>query len=444
MSNRLPNAPVVRMEEEAKGLQRRLRVLQAITQAQHAYIADDSTSELFNNMLEDLLEVAESEYGAIGEVLYKEDGTPFFKSHAVTNIAWNEETRKLYDENVATGLEFHNLKSLFGAVLTTSEVCIANSPSTDSRSAGLPEGHPAMNSFLGAPFCHSGNMIGMVLLANRPNGYDSQLLEDIGPFLTTCAGIIESHRAERRRVEHERKLQEAKESAEVANRAKTAFLTNVTHELRTPLTAIIGFTKTLKRDPKKTLGKRQVMLLDRIDDRSLHLHGLVEDVLLLHDTKGDDTEVELSTVDAAELTREVCREIQGRVGKRGVELVEELPSIPAKLTTDTKRMRRLLTKLLDNAFKFTKEGSVTVRLGITKGAQAHYIEIQDTGIGIPEHMHDVIFLPFRQVDEGTTRQFDGTGLGLTVSKWLAEQLGYRISIKSTVGEGSTFRVDFLD
>ncbi len=443
MSTIMPDIPNIRLEEGAQTLQRRLRVLQAITKAQHAYIAEASTRELFSNMLDDLLDVSESGYGAIGEVLYKEDGTPFFKSHTATNIAWNEETQQLYEEQSKTGLEFHNLQSLFGTVLTSHEVVIANSPSSDPRSGGLPHGHPDMNTFLGAPFHHSGTMIGMVLLANRPQGYDEHLLSDIGPFLTTCAGIIESHRAERRRLEHERMLQEAKEAAEVANKAKSVFLTNITHELRTPLTAIIGFTKTLLRDPKKTLSKTQVKLLGRIDDRSVHLHGLVEDVLVLHGRNDDESEVELSTIDAAELARDVHQEVRARYLKAKPQVVEELPTVPASLTTDTTRMRRILTALLDNAFKFTTEGTITIRLGITKAAQADYLEIEDTGIGIPENMFDIIFLPFRQVDEGTTRQYDGTGLGLTVSKSLAEQLGYRISVKSTLGEGSVFRIDFL-
>ncbi len=442
MDHPVPTAPAT-PPDDAMLLQRRLRVMQAISRAQYAYIAHDDTSALFQNMLDDLLEVAESEYGAIGEILYKEDGTPYFKSHAVTNIAWNEETIKLYEDNKASGLEFHNLKSLFGAVMTNKETVIANDPSHDPRRGGLPPGHPPMWAFLGAPFFHSGTMIGMVLLANRPRGYDTQLLEDIGPFLTTCAGIIESHRAERLRIERERQLQAAKDAAEVANRAKSAFISNVTHELRTPLNAIIGFSNSLRRNSKKNLNDRQLMLLDRIHNRGIHLLSLVEDALLLGPLQRDHEGVELSTVDLVPLIHEIIDERLSKDGKPGVTMIEELPAVSAQLTTDAVRLQKVITNLLSNALKFTDEGSVTVRLGITTEAQASYLEIEDTGIGISPKLQEQVFEAFRQVDEGTARKYDGTGLGLTVARWLTEQLGYQLTLESTVGRGSTFRVDFL-
>ena len=429
-------------DHDVERLGRRIAVLQAITKAQHAYIANDETSALFGTMLDDLLGVAESEYGAIGEVLYKEDGTPYFKSHAVTNIAWDEATRQLYEQNVETGLEFHNLQTLFGAVMTTGEVVITNSPGTDPRRGGLPPGHPPLDAFLGAPFFHSGVMIGMVLLANRPQGYDAQLLEDIGPFLTTCAGIIESHRAERRRVEHERALRAAKEAAEVANRAKSAFLTNVTHELRTPLTAIIGFARALGRNSAEALGPRELQLVDRIGDRGVHLLSLVDDVLLVSRAETGELSFSLSTVDLVALVGQVVDQCRASLHDAKIELCTELPAGPVWLTTDPERMGQILRGLLGNAIKFTPRGHVRVRLGVNRRGEARYLEVEDTGIGIAREDHREIVQPFVQVDEGTRRRYGGAGLGLTVTHWLVEGLGYRLSIDSTLGEGSTFRVDF--
>ncbi|MEM1436441.1 MAG: diguanylate cyclase, partial [Pseudomonadota bacterium] len=163
----------------------------------------------FNGMLESLLQLTESKYGFIGEVFQDPDGSPFLKTHAITNIAWNEETRRFYDESVESGMEFRNMNTLFGSVMTTGEPVIANAPAEDRRRGGTPEGHPDLNAFLGLPFHHRGVLIGMVGIANRANGYDEQIVESLTPFLTTCVNIILSMRGQQQQSAIEQSLRES-------------------------------------------------------------------------------------------------------------------------------------------------------------------------------------------------------------------------------------------
>jgi len=169
-------------------------LLQAIMRAQSQFITDVEPNVLFDELLDSLLVLTESEYGFIGEVLYKSDGTPYLKTHAITNIAWNEETRKFYEENAPQGLEFYNMKTLFGAVIVTGKPVISNDPYHDPRRGGLPEGHPRMDAFLGLPFYRGKNLVGMVGIVNRPGGYDEEIVEYLQPFLATCGNIIEAYR----------------------------------------------------------------------------------------------------------------------------------------------------------------------------------------------------------------------------------------------------------
>ena len=152
-------------------LQKKNALLQAVIHAQSKFIVDDDPRELFDGLLHDLLDLTSSEYGFIGEVLYNEAKLPYLKTYAITNIAWNEETRNFYEENVPQGLEFHNLETLFGYALKTEETVISNDPAQDPRSGGLPKGHPPLNAFLGMPLLSGKNMVGMVGIANRPGGY---------------------------------------------------------------------------------------------------------------------------------------------------------------------------------------------------------------------------------------------------------------------------------
>jgi PAS domain S-box-containing protein len=188
------------------------QLLRAITQAQSQFIASADPRILFDGLLDSLLALTCSEYGFIGEILYASDGKPYveethmkmrgrpyLKTHAITNIAWNEETQKFYEDNVAQGMEFHNLKTLFGAVITSGAPVISNSPYTDPRRGGLPEGHLPLSAFLGLPLYMDGQLTGMAGVANRPGGYDRHLVEYLQPFLSTCANIIEAHRNDKRR-----------------------------------------------------------------------------------------------------------------------------------------------------------------------------------------------------------------------------------------------------
>jgi PAS domain S-box-containing protein len=178
-------------------------LLEAIRKAQTDFIVDADRRAVFDHLLTTLLDVTESEYGFIAELLTRADGEPYLKSRAITNIAWDETTRRFFDENAAAGLEFYNPRSLFGAVITTGKAVIANSPSTDARRGGLPPGHPPLRAFLGLPLYRSDKMIGVIGVANRPGGYDEAMGAFLAPLLATCTNLIEASRidADRRATE---------------------------------------------------------------------------------------------------------------------------------------------------------------------------------------------------------------------------------------------------
>ena len=175
------------------------RLLEAMTEAQAEWFKHRDPARIFDGLLQALLSVTESGFGFIGEVLRDPEGNPYLKEHAITNISWNEETRRFFEEHAPEGLEFRNLKTLFGAVMVTGETVISNDPSQDPRRGGLPEGHPPLNSFLGIPIYAGGEMVGMSGIANRPGGYDDELVEFLLPFTTMCGNLIHAFRTRRDR-----------------------------------------------------------------------------------------------------------------------------------------------------------------------------------------------------------------------------------------------------
>lgn len=197
------------LKESELKLARASDLLCAVGRLQSSYISRGKidATETFEDLLQLLLNFTGSEYGFMAEVLRDEQGQPYLKTHAITNISWNEEMLAFYQKHKATGLEFRNLKTLFGVALVTGETVISNSPATDPRRGGLPPGHPPMNSFLGVPIKQDGEMIAMVGVSNRPGGYDLALIEEIEPLLSTYATIIRGFQFAKQKEADQQRIQ---------------------------------------------------------------------------------------------------------------------------------------------------------------------------------------------------------------------------------------------
>ncbi|MCB9644921.1 MAG: PAS domain S-box protein [Myxococcales bacterium] len=552
-------------------LKRTLELLEAVTHVQSEFIRNVEPRSLFDGLLAQLLEVTDSEYGFIGEVLYTSEDKPYLKTHAISNIAWNEETRKFYEDNVRKGLEFYNEKTLFGAVMATKQVVIAEQPATDPRRGGLPPGHPALHRFLGVPIFHGDHLIGMFGIANRPQGYNEELVSFLEPLITTYASIILGIRNNQKREaaekessltkqrEHalfrsmldaalifnlegeilefnpaaekmfgyerdkilgkkaievlvppnvtelhaseikgylesrdsrylgriveitaaradgsvfpaelsmfelpssesplftatlrditerkkvERTLQEAKESAESADRAKSEFLAKMSHEIRTPMHLILGMNE-LAMD--YTTSSEQQELLNSVQSNAESLLAVINEILDFSKIEAGEVVMLREPFHLIDMLENVLESLSPRAHDKGLEIYCCIdPATPSHVLGDAQLLRRILLNLLGNALKFTQEGSILMEAK----PQPHdgtdtriLISISDTGIGIPEATQNKIFERFYQVDSSNSRKYEGTGLGLSISKTLCELMDGRIWVESTLGQGSTFFLD---
>jgi PAS domain S-box-containing protein len=183
-------------------------IMDIVRTSQADFIAGTPPAFLFERLLARILEFTASEYGFIGEVLQDERGSPYLKTHALTNIAWNEETRNLYESSRASGFTFRNLQTLFGAAMTSGEPVIANDPASDPRRGGLPKGHPAMHCFLGIPLFYGSEMVGLLGVANRREGYDTDLIGSMAPLTSSCSSLIQALRLEAERAAANRTVAE--------------------------------------------------------------------------------------------------------------------------------------------------------------------------------------------------------------------------------------------
>lgn len=300
----------------------------------------------------------------------------------------------------------------------------------------------------------NGKIIGVLTLESR----NAQKLQDAPQqdmLLAACRVLgvaIE-------RAQAQENLRRVNEDLERASQLKSEFLASMSHELRTPLNSILGFSDLILRQTFGALNERQLKYIKVIEDSGQHLLQLINDILDLSKIESGKAELELQPVSIPQLCVQCQEMIQHRIDKKRLKLMLDLDYRLREAYFDERRLRQILINLLSNAVKFTPEnGEIKLSCRLTYGTQLQAeifrpdcspvnlstpyvcIEVTDTGIGIPQEKWHLLFRPFQQIDASLTRQHEGTGLGLALTKRLAELHGGTVSLESVVNQGSTFRV----
>ena len=522
-----------------------------ISDAQSRFIDASDDVEQFSQLLADINQFTESNMGFIGEVLYNEEQIPRLQMLAITNIAWDKNSRARYARIKTGGMEFSSLNSLYGSALITGRPIISNSPSSDMRAAGTPVGHVPLTSFVGIPIYNGIHQVAMLGLANRAGGYSEAQVETLKPILQLIGQFIIALRHHRQHRDDEEKLkQQAKHTQTILDEAfdaiitidergnitsfnhsaeimfgyrseqivgqsvgklmpetyrlqhddylqqykisgikhiigagreltgvrrsgqefpieisvsemvekgistyigvvrdiserkhteklKNEFIATVSHELRTPLTSIAASLAIIESGASGVLPDKAVSLIQIAKQNSLRLQNLISDLLDMDRLLANQIEFNLENYDAVATLERAMDANKYFADKYHVNFQVTHVENGALYYGDVARTIQVLGHLLSNAAKFSPPTS-TVELSVT--CRGHWIRfaVTDHGPGIPNEFKSRIFNTFSQADSSSSRQKDGSGLGLTISKELIEKMGGNIGFTSSPGQGSCF------
>ncbi|MCE2791917.1 MAG: ATP-binding protein [Planctomycetota bacterium] len=389
-------------------------------------------TNFFQYLLDKILLLTGSEYGFIGQILDGDTGK-FLKTYWLTDISWDAETKRFFDENAPKGLVFKNLDTLFGAVIRTGRPLLTNDPPNHPAAAGIPPGHPPLRAFMGIPIYYSGRFIAMAGVANRPAGYNDQLYQQLEPYFQVVGEVIHAKLIQDQLDAQVRLTLHNDRLASIGQLAA-----GVGHEINNPLSIISGQLYVLDlylkerriEDPELRKGFEKI-------ERSVNRIATIVGGLKTFSRSDDES---ISHFQLQLLVEETLLMLRDIFAKEGVELELVGPAVSGQISGHRNRVQQVLVNLMMNAKDATESKSdrrVTVET-FRSSSQLGFV-VRDNGCGIPEDQREKIFEPFFTTKGLGNR---GTGIGLAIVSNILKDHQARIQVRSELGLGTEFRVDF--
>jgi len=460
---RIRDKAIISLKTTKEALKKSHAAIEIIDRLRSQFIANPDPFEMYDRLLEDILQFTGSLIGFIGETRADKENTPYIKIYSLSNISWNEESRQMYENRRTQDFEFKKLNTLYGQVLIDGKPVISNNPSNDSRSGGLPKGHPAINSFLGIPVFFGDKIVGEVGIANREGGYDTKIIGSIesvffalGQIIVarqnlearikaeielkkmneTLAERVELEVAERIRVEKEKKEQEELLVQQSKMAAMGEMISAISHQWRQPLNVISLYAQDIEEvieyyeKPEEELKKIGKNIVAQVD----FMMQTMEDFKnFFRPSK------EMHPFTACESISEVINMFQELYRTHNIQIVIH-PHEHYIVFGYPNEFKQAILNILSNA------RDVIIEKGIKNGTIDCFFEqrdgygiirIRDNGGGIKEELlPDKIFEAYI-----TTKGEEGTGIGLRISKSIIESnMNGKLWVHNVVG-GAEFVIE---
>jgi PAS domain S-box-containing protein len=404
-----------------------------VSRLQAGFILSSDTDIIFQTALLEILKLTGAGFGFLSELMI-DDGARRIEVLALACDNVDEERKSAFAAQAQAAFGLTEFEGPLSAGFTSGVPVIVDTPMS---CPGLPE----LTGFLGLPLFRRDTVIGLIGLANRPGGFDQNLIDLIQPLASACAQFIIAHRGDRERRRALLALQAAKDDAVRANAAKSSFLANMSHELRTPLNAIIGFSDLLYLSEGDSSRRENLQI---VSSAGQHLLQLIQQILDISRIEAGKTKLDIADFSLIDELEAVAAMFKPQVVTKG--LVMELsmaPTVPVWVRGDSGSLRQVLINLIGNAVKFTAQGRIGILVQPAESRsearrRAILFHITDTGIGIRPENRERVFTMFEQEDASLTKCFGGAGLGLAISRRLVELMHGEIWVESVPGVGSRF------
>jgi signal transduction histidine kinase/DNA-binding response OmpR family regulator len=382
-------------------------------------------SYLCNGTLKHLVKVSSSLFGLM--YIIQDD-----KLKLIATSSFDEEHMKL---NTST---LEKMGVIYDSLENNRWISIENIDKDSLVSLDIGIANVTFSSFYVIPLSFQDRKLGVVVLGSYAKVNKSELDSYKKALENSLNNAVSYNLIQKQRLS----LESANMELMRADKLKSEFLANMSHELRTPLNSVIGFSSILMKNKKGNLEEKQLGQIDKINKNGNHLLGLINDILDLSKIEAGKIEIDPIKTDIVSIVENTIGMLQGQAHNKSVKLLFENASEQSDIITflDDNKFRQVLVNLVGNALKFVESGTGEVDVVLHLDDGQVRIDIEDNGIGIEADKLDLIFEAFRQADGSTTRNYGGTGLGLTISKSIIELLGGKITVKSVYGEGSTFSI----